>query len=570
MVGAPASAVRALAFVSAALGSMQFLTLMLSAMRVPVVAPVAAGIVAVSLVVGAGFAQRFARGEGPGPVGWLAIAMAGTLWLLLLVVAWMRPVYDWDGLYYHLPAIHGWCEAGRVAWIHDSPDVPFVNGYPMAVEVLGFLTARIAGHMRLVDAGNLWFWPQGFLGLVLAARAVGARGGWAWAAGLTLFSSPMFLAQSITAYVDPAFACAVIGTMGVLPWALRNPASWSWTILLGLQLGLMVGAKGLGVPFVVVATVLWVSLRTWDRLPLGSTLAHLAGAAGVALAIAGFWFVRNVVEVGNPIHPIRLAFFGRIWFDGYDHAAATLQNLPPWLIELREPMRTLKAWTQPAAPIRDAGAIGGLGFVWLAGLVASIGLALRDRTREWALLSLLMAGFLWAQPATWWARFTLWLLGIGGAGLGAALARWPRPLAVAAGGILLATATMEGAIVLRAEIARGRTESGWVSAADYYFRGLDDEVGEVLASAHLGRSDWSRLGTLLGGVLAQDPDRRIEWLPRYPEPAQVQALVEAGVDWIVWDVSAAGEPPLPLLDVALERRRFAPGPDATWEFVRVR
>ena len=32
--------------------------------------------------------------------------------VLLLALAWARPPYDWDGLYYHVPAIHEWVRFG--------------------------------------------------------------------------------------------------------------------------------------------------------------------------------------------------------------------------------------------------------------------------------------------------------------------------------------------------------------------------------------------------------------------------------------------------------------------------
>ena len=67
-----------------------------------------------------------------------------SIWAHQAWVAWRRPVYDWDGLYYHLPAVHGWLRAGRIAWL-EGHDIPFVNGYPMAVETLGFWGVRVLG-----------------------------------------------------------------------------------------------------------------------------------------------------------------------------------------------------------------------------------------------------------------------------------------------------------------------------------------------------------------------------------------------------------------------------------------
>ena len=176
------------------------------------------------------------------------------------MLAFHRPSYDWDGLYYHLPALNDWVVRGRVAWIDGSPDVPFVN-YPMAVEAHAFLMHQVFRASSLVDALNLWYWPLAFTSVVVLAEGLGVRGPWRWLAGALLAGAPVFVSQSVTSYVDPGFGAAVMAALAashLLVFSGRRGGGASLALLWGAGLGLVLGAKGSGVvlvPILVTAVV---------------------------------------------------------------------------------------------------------------------------------------------------------------------------------------------------------------------------------------------------------------------------------------------------------------------------
>ncbi len=192
--------------------------------------------IALALAVSLVFASRFLTrptagspsasiiGSSPwiAPVSWLVtsavLLWSVGVWVRLWLLAMRRPPYDWDGLSYHIPAIHEWVRAGHIGWIDNLPDVPFVN-YPMAIEANTFLMYQALGDSRLVSACNLWYWPLAFFAVVVLARFLGARGAWPWLAGALLAGVPVFVTQSVTAYIDPSFSASVMAaiTASVLP-----------------------------------------------------------------------------------------------------------------------------------------------------------------------------------------------------------------------------------------------------------------------------------------------------------------------------------------------------------------
>ncbi len=537
--------------------------------------------------------------------GAAALALAAAAWLLLWRLAWLRSPYDWDGLYYHLPALSGWAAAGRVVWLEHLPDIPFANGYPMGVEALGLVVHRALGTSRLADAGDLWHWPLAVCGLAVLAERLGARGGWRWLAGGLIIGAPVFVAQSVTCYSDPSLGAAVIAAAAATlvlagdPAGPRPAAALLWGGALGLALGVKAG--GVLPAALLGAAGALAALRRGRARPARAAWALLLAIAA-ALAVGGYWYLRNAARTGNPIFPIELRLGGLLLASGYDPVAMTDANLPGWLAGRPAALRPLVSWLQLDAPITGYAPTGGLGFIWLAGglpaLAAAWGMVWRRRRAgapraqaapaapdRAVLLALTLgaAALLAAQPGAWWGRMTVWLHALGLPCLAVALQaaaghrRGRRLAAGAATLLLLAVAAGEAGLALdharRENLVRRPGEPPvYLSSADAIFPGLADDPGfaGLLAADRLARGPWSRAGTLLGGVLAQPLGaRRIISLPAAPSPEDLDRLRRDGVDWIVWD-AAACPVPLSLSAAASAEAAFAPAPDIDFRALRLR
>jgi hypothetical protein len=605
--------VQVFAFAVFSLALAQVMILWPAAAGLPLLRPLAWAIIAMSLAAAAWLAARLggaavaaaapangsatarppAQGVAPAALaaGWLAalagLAFAAWLWAGLWRLAWARPVYDWDGLYYHLPAMNAWAAAGRVHWITGIDDLPFANGYPMAVEALGFLVHRASGSSRLLDGGNLFHWPLAALALAVIAARLGARGSWRFVPAGLLAAVPGWVILSTTCYVDPGFAAAAMAALAamLLYAGAADAHAARLALLFGAAGGLMIGAKGQGLGFFAVAFAAALLTR-WAR-PARSSAPLIAHAALVALAaflVGGYWMLRNVVWSGNPIFPVEWKLGAKVIAAGYDTGALLDGNMPAWLRAWPAWLRVPIAWLQPDAPIRGYAATGGLGILWIGAGLPALALAWvmawRARRAPMALLLLTAVGAAWLaiQPAPWWARMTLWLHALGLPALAFvldALARARRPTAAFAAPLVLLALLAAGASesVGAFEGLNGRRLAGtgrdaYVSSAEFIFPGLERACPDFLAARRIARGPWSRFGTLLGGVLAQPLDARsIEPLAG-AGTARLRTLRDAGIEWVVWDESLA-PPPAEVREAAIDSCAYRPHPAQRFIMLRM-
>jgi len=488
----------------------------------------------------------------------LIFAAAALTYLQMWVVAVLRPVYDWDGLGYHIPAIHRWVQAGRVCWV--DIEHPYCNGFPMAVEASAFLVRAALSTDRLIDAGTLWYLPHGFLGLAAMARALGARGVWPPLAGALFLMVPLVVGQSASCYVDAAFACTVIGTVAAasLLFARRGISSWRLWLLWGLNLGLMLGSKGTGILFaglcgaVVLMGVLW-TCAGWRRRAIVGLLA----AVGIAVAVGGYWHIRNLVMTGSPVYPIQVQLGGWVIFKGYWGLEITGMGTPPVLRSVPEPVRSLLSWLQIRGRSRGADfPIGGWGYVWIAGGVPALVWAwvrLRRRRASAAFRMLLvmsvLVGLMYlAQPTRWTARFTLWLHALGLPCLALAMQHWVRPgrlnrVLLALAIVAACSSVYESRRALRHEWDMQTTTwfrqgtAVFPAPLDHVFPHLRRTVMDVVMREDVvARSRWAAYNTRIEGILCQPLGRRrIHILPDTPSVEDIQTIRKQGVRWVLWD-----------------------------------
>jgi hypothetical protein len=597
----PDLALVGLAGVTALLSAIQVLTIGMGLAGVRLDRPRAVAALAVAVTVSVAFAGLLLRAGSaseasrPEPVGVravnvaLGLLVAGVLvwalatWAQLWTIAAYREPVDWDGLFYHIPAMHEWARRGGVAFI-PLPDIPFVND-PMGVELVSFFVSCLLGTSRLVDAGNLWFWPLGAAALAVLAGQLGARGIWRWLPGALLAGVPVFMHQSVTAYVDAGFATAVMAALagGSLVLTRRAGPVWAFAALFGMSLGLVMGTKMIGLPFaglIAIATLgaLLVAHRPKTRQ---GWYGPIAATAGMALLVGGYWYLRNLLVTGNPLYPFQVSLGAHVVVPGWDAGTFSDMELPNFLRRYPSFARPLAAWIWRDGDLPNE-LTSGLGAVWIAGgLPACLYLwwaARRDASRATrlalALLTLVVVVLLLASPVPWRSRHTIWLHALGlpalAAVLSRAVGRWPdRP------GHLIIVAVGAAAVALALRDSWGSLQHEWrtpkeagvptrstefVGTVDVFFRGLEQVPAgrEVLAAPRIARGRWvSPEGAILGGVLAlplgrreitvlppPSGDFRDPWLEattrRDPTDREVAALQRMGIEWVIWEV-AGGE-----------------------------
>ena len=241
------------------------------------------------------------RREWGGPTQRLVgAALAGVLTFAAVVAVAVcigpRPT-DSDDVTYHIPNAAFWSRAHDL-W-HLPPVLPgyFTNGYPSDSELVTtwlvqpFHSPRLAGWTTVVFAVML------FSGVVFVAEQLGgrARAG-AVAAAAVLLSPLSWQTQIHSALTDWASAAGLVAGVG---FALRaRSGEKAWVVLCGLSVGLAVGTKDTAFLPGAIVVVFALILR-----PPGKRLRAVGALAIGIVSLAGLWYLRDWVDIGNPVYP---------------------------------------------------------------------------------------------------------------------------------------------------------------------------------------------------------------------------------------------------------------------------
>lgn len=232
----------------------------------------------------------------PGADKWPWIGLLTAVALPLLVKPLLPPL-NWDELAFHLPYAHFWAEQGSLLvnpWLR-FPLMPFnmqllysatlVAGNDVLPHLLNALTAALTLALTFAVGRRYMDWKTGVIAVLLLAFST--RPGWS------------------TADVD--FPVMLFWTCAFVALTLRHESGdVRFMFLAALFAGLAIGVKYQALLYVPVFSIL--VLRLEQRLPV------LAKTALVFLLVGSFWYVRNFIVSGNPVHPVAGSWFGYwIW-----------------------------------------------------------------------------------------------------------------------------------------------------------------------------------------------------------------------------------------------------------------
>ncbi len=225
-------------------------------------------------------------------------------------------VNNFDSLWYHLPYAADIAQSGSVTGFHHTETV-FLNWfYPQNSELIH------AAGMLLWDRDTLSvFVNLGWLGLsLLSAWCIGRPWGRGphclVAAGLVLEAHTLIFREPGSGKNDVVASALVLAAVALLVsgWAASRgkegagqdeqraalamePAALA---IAGLAAGLAVGTK-----LTVLATVGALSLVVFALAVRGARLRATAIWLGPVLAGGAYWYLRNLIAVGNPLPQIR-------------------------------------------------------------------------------------------------------------------------------------------------------------------------------------------------------------------------------------------------------------------------
>ncbi len=222
----------------------------------------------------------------------LATATVAAEWASPTLQAYDLGIHTFDSLWYHLPWAAGFAQTGHVTQLHY--DLEFLIAfYPATGELFHGLGMVLFGHDTVSPALNL-LW----MGLsLLAAWCIGQWRGVGmtstWAVAVILVTPMLFFSQAGSADVDILGVFFLLGAAALL---LRGEDHRAAIGLAGISAGLAISVK---LTFLVPVAALCVGVLVLG--PRGAR-ARQAGLWFGPLALGGgFWYLRNLIAVGNPL-----------------------------------------------------------------------------------------------------------------------------------------------------------------------------------------------------------------------------------------------------------------------------
>jgi 4-amino-4-deoxy-L-arabinose transferase-like glycosyltransferase len=285
-----------------------------------------------------------------------------------------EPSTGLDMVNIHLPDMASWIQSGTLWHVYQFVPRLAHGNYPNNGDMV---LLGVTLPWRNDFAVRLAMLP--WLGLAVAAIYALARELRA-PAGAALLAAAGFAAIPIVA--ESAVEVALPDTIlwaafaGALVFVVRHVREGRRAdlVLAGVGLGLAFGTKWYGVYAVAIAVLAWLAARaaTGGRV---RDLARELGSVTALIALGGgIWLVRNWVESGNPVFPVRVAPFGVLIFDaphdvlreqaGYTVAGYVGSGADVWRHHL------LPAYRDFLGPAALALAVGALGAA--AGAIATL------------------------------------------------------------------------------------------------------------------------------------------------------------------------------------------------------
>ncbi len=251
----------------------------------------------------------------------LALAGVGGTYLCFLAT---QPVTEHDSLVYHLPQVAECFQSGSLTIL---PWFGQIGRYPYGWEVLASLCVFPFAEDLLVCLPNWIAWVLLGLTVYRLSASFGAARVQALSCCALCLLIPSIGLQTRTTQVDVALAASVLASM-YFAAGYASGRSRSELPLLLVSLGLVLGTKMSGVAYAALVLLFLMGEKllggarrpsptgeaTSGAFPVVSTVAAVA----VAMWIGGFWYMRNLIALGNPLGYVPVEIGGVRVFPGDD------------------------------------------------------------------------------------------------------------------------------------------------------------------------------------------------------------------------------------------------------------
>ena len=286
--------------------------------------------------------------------------------------------FGYDAVSAYLPTAARWLQQGSIWEIADWVPGSFYGSGP------GNGSALVLSAMLPFDndfLARLAIYPYVVL-LVIAlhvlARECGAPAPLATLIALMTSAAPVIVQPAlVNSLLDPVMYAALAAGLLFLVRHHKH-GHRADLVLAGLALGICFGTKFYGYTTVAAIAVVWIGARLIAGVPRARVTRQALALGAIVLAAGGVWMLRNWIETGNPLMPLRIDPLGITIFD-----APPDQQRPSFGQTLAGYFDQPSVWIDTLAH-QFRIAIGLPLIVVAAGVVAALAALIRRRGRTWS------------------------------------------------------------------------------------------------------------------------------------------------------------------------------------------
>ncbi|MFH0738958.1 MAG: hypothetical protein V2A59_03760 [Candidatus Omnitrophota bacterium] len=241
----------------------------------------------------------------------LIIAVLVGFGLVKFFINLVNPPFGWDDLNYHFTFPVEWLKHGNLNNPITIFDDPSPSYYPINGSLLFFWLILPLKNVFLADLGQLPFFILAVLAAYGLARKMGLNKELSFSAAGLFFLVPNFFKQLKIAYIDVMVAALFLIALNYL-FLLRKEFSLRNILIYSMGLGLLLGTKTIALPY---SLLLFAPFVYYVAKNLNKAYLLLISLVAI-ISLGGFTYIRNFLEVGNPLYPLNLKVMGIDIFKG--------------------------------------------------------------------------------------------------------------------------------------------------------------------------------------------------------------------------------------------------------------
>ena len=234
--------------------------------------------------------------RGASPLTVLAVLAGATViaeWSALTIQSYDVGIRGFDSLWYHLPRAASFAQTGNVTSLRFT-DVEYLTPfYPATAEMLHGLGIVLLGRDTLSPGINIVWLALTLLAAYCIGRPRGVGAATAIGAALATGTTMMDYSQAGSAANDVVAVFFMLAAVAVL---VTEPERAAVRVLAAIAAGLAVGTK-----LTVLAPVLALTVGVIAIAPKGRRISSAALWLVPLIIAGGFWYLRNLIAVGNPL-----------------------------------------------------------------------------------------------------------------------------------------------------------------------------------------------------------------------------------------------------------------------------